>query len=82
MVVEIASIIFIISIGVCIAALTVIGLSNILSNHRRAGRHPEANSIAKFTPDVTPRTQPDQTAQRDRELEKWREEHKAQLERE
>ena len=82
MVVEVASIIFIISIGVCIAALTVIGLSNILSNHRRAARHPEANAISKFTPDVTPRTQPDETAQRDRELEKWREEHKAQLERE
>jgi hypothetical protein len=33
----------------------------------------------KFTPDLTPRMWSDETAQRDRELQKWREEHKSQL---
>jgi hypothetical protein len=65
LIVEVASIVFIISIGIFTAALTVIALSKILSNPHRAERQPEANSTMKFT--------------RDRELQKWREEHKSQL---
>jgi hypothetical protein len=78
-IVEVASIVFIISIGIFTAALTVIALSKILSNPHRAERQPEANSTTKFTPDLTPRTWSDETAQRDRELQKWREQHKSQL---
>jgi hypothetical protein len=73
LIVEVASIVFIISIGICIA------LSKILSNPDRAERQPDANSTTKFTPDLTPRTRSDETVKRDRELQKWREEHKAQL---
>ena len=58
----------------------VIALNKILSNPHRPEREPEANSITKFTPDLTPRTWSDETAPRDRELQKWREEHKSQLE--
>jgi hypothetical protein len=79
LIVEVASIVFIISIGICTAALTVIALSKILSNPHRAERQPDANSTTKFTPDLTPRTRSDETVKRDRELQKWREEHKAQL---
>jgi hypothetical protein len=79
LIVEVASIVFIISIGIFTAALTVIALSKILSNPHRAERQPEANSTMKFTPDLTPRMWSDETAQRDRELQKWREEHKSRL---
>ena len=34
----------------------VIALNKILSNPHRPEREPEANSITKFTPDLTPRT--------------------------
>ena len=88
-VVEIASILFIVSVGILTASLTVIALYK-LSNRRRVGPHREANSIPKFTSDVNLRARPDEIAQgeeepekqRERELAKWREEHKAQLERE
>jgi hypothetical protein len=53
-----------------------------LSNLRRVGRHREANSIPKFTSEIKLRMRPDEIAPRERELQKWREEHKAQLERE
>jgi hypothetical protein len=79
LIVEVASIVFLISIGIFTAALTVIALSKILSNPHPAERQPEANSTTKFTPDLTPRTRSDEIVQRDRELQKWREEHKAQL---
>jgi hypothetical protein len=81
MLVEVASIVFIVSIAICTACLAVIALVR-LSNHRRVGRHPKANSITKFTPEIKVRTRPDEMAPRERELQKWREEHKAQLERE
>ena len=78
LIVEVASIAFIISIGICTAALTVIALTK-LSNLHRAERQHEADSTTKLTPDLTPRTRSDEIVQRDRELQKWREEHKAQL---
>jgi hypothetical protein len=88
-IVEVASIFFIVSVGILTACLTVIAL-NKLSNRRRVGPHREANSIPEFTAEIKLRARPDEIAQgeeepekrRERELEKWREEHKAQLERE
>ena len=89
-VVEVASIFFIVSVGILTACLTVIAL-NKLSNRRRVGPHREANSIPEFTSEIKlRRARPDEIAQgeeepekrRERELKKWREEHKAQLERE
>ena len=62
-----------------------------LSNRRRVEPHREANSIPEFTSEIKlRRARPDEIAQgeeepekrRERELKKWREEHKAQLERE
>jgi hypothetical protein len=79
LIVEVASIVFIVSVGICTACLTVIALGKMLSNPHRAGRQSEAKSTTKFTPDLTSRAWSDETAQRDRELQKWREEHKAQL---
>jgi hypothetical protein len=81
MVIEVASIVFIVSVGILIACLTVMALIK-LSNLRRVGRQREANSIPKFTSEIKLRALSDEIAQRERELEKWREEHKAQLERE
>jgi hypothetical protein len=88
-VVEVASIFFIVSVGILTACLTAIALYK-LSNRRRVGPHREANSIREFTSEIKLRARPDEIAQRERdpekererELEKWREEHKAQLERE
>jgi hypothetical protein len=87
-VVEVASIFFIVSVGILTACLTVIAL-NKLSNRRRVGPHREANSIPEFTSEIKLRARPDEIAhgeeepekRRERELKKWREEHKAQLER-
>ena len=77
---ETATIIFFIGI----AGLLVFALVNELSNAyraRRARRRPNENPTAKFGLNSTlPGTPGDEIAQRDRELEKWREEHKAQLE--
>ena len=90
---EVASIFFIISVGILTASLTAIVLIK-LSNRRRVGPHREAKSIPEFTSKL--RARPDEIAQtqeepekrrerlekqRERELEKWREEHRAQLER-
>jgi hypothetical protein len=88
-VVEVASILFIVSVGILTACLTVIAL-NKLSNLRRVGPHREANSIPEFTSEIKLRARPDKIARaeeepeknRERELQRWREEHKAQLERE
>jgi hypothetical protein len=80
-VVEVASIFFIVSVGILTACLTVIAL-NKLSNRRRVGPHREANSIPEFTSEIKLRARPGEIAQeepekkRERELEKWREEHK------
>jgi hypothetical protein len=67
-----------------IAGLLVFALVNELSNAyraRRARRPPKENPTAKFGPNSRlAGTQADEIAQRDRDLEKWREEHKAQLE--
>ena len=88
-VVEVASIVFIVSVGILTACLMVIVLNKI-SNRRRVGPHREANSTPEFTSEIKLPARPDEIAQveeepekqRERELEKWREEHKAQLERE
>ena len=84
--VEVASIVFIVSVGILTACQTVIAL-NKLSNRRRVEPHREANSIPA---EIKLRAPSDEIAQveeepekrRERELKKWREEHKAQLERE
>jgi hypothetical protein len=68
-----------------IAGLSVVALVREVSNvrrTRRARRPPKEDPTAKFGPNSTPPgTRGDEIAQRDRDLEKWREEHKAQLER-
>ena len=87
--VEVASIVFIVSVGILTACLTVIAL-NKLSNRRRVGPHRETNSIPEITAGIKLGARPDKIAhaeeepekKRERELQKWREEHKAQLERE
>ena len=88
--VEVASIVFIVSMGILTACLTSMALIK-LSNRRRVEPHREANSIPEFTSEIKlRRARPDEIAQgeeepekrRERELKKWREEHKAQLERE
>jgi hypothetical protein len=67
-----------------IAGLLVFALVNEITNARRARRArqpPKENPTAKFGPNSTlPNTQSDEMAQRDRDLEKWRAEHKAQFE--
>jgi hypothetical protein len=88
-VVEVASIFVIVCVGILTACLTFIAL-NKLSNRRRVAPPREANSIPEFTSGIKLRARPDEIAQREeepekkreRELKKWREEHKAQLERE
>ena len=86
-VVEVA---FIVSVGILTACLTAIALYKLL-NRRHVGPYREANSIPEFTSEIKlRRARPDEIAQgeeepekrRERELKKWREEHKAQLERE
>jgi hypothetical protein len=78
---ETATIIFFIGI----AGLLLFALFNELSNARRARRArrpPKENPTAKFGPKSTlPSRWDDEIAQRDRDLEKWREEHKAHFER-
>jgi hypothetical protein len=73
-----------ISFFVGVAGLLVFALFNELSNARRAHRArrpPKENPTAKFGANSTLLgTRGDEIAQRDRDLEKWREEHKAQLE--
>jgi hypothetical protein len=70
---------------ICIAGLSVIALVREVSNvrrARRAKRPTKEDPTAKFGSNSTlPGAQGDEMAQRDRDLEKWREEHKAQLER-
>ena len=78
LIVEVASIVFIVSVGICTACLTVIAFSK-MSNPHREERQSETKSATKFTPDLTSQAWSDETAQRDLELQKWREEHKAQL---
>jgi hypothetical protein len=77
---ETATIIFFVGI----AGLLVFTLVNELSNAhraRRARRPPKENPTPKFGPNTTlPGTPGDEIAQRDRDLEKWREQHKAHFE--
>ena len=63
-----------------IAGLLVFALVNELSNAfraRRASQPPKENPTAKFGPSTPPGTGGEEMAQRDRDLEKWRAEHKA-----
>jgi hypothetical protein len=66
-----------------IAGLLLFALFNELSNAhraRRARRPPKEEPTAKFGPNSTlPDPRADEIAQRDRDLEKWREEHKGAL---
>jgi hypothetical protein len=86
-VVEVASIFFIVIVGVLTACLTAIALNKF--SNRRVAPHREANSIPEFTSKIKLPARPDEIAhgkeepekRRERELKKWREEHKAQLER-
>jgi hypothetical protein len=83
-VVEVASIAI---VGILTACLTAIALNKV--SNRRAGPRREAKSIPEFTSEIKLRARPDEIAhgeeepekRRERELKKWREEHKAQLER-
>jgi hypothetical protein len=69
---------------ICIAGLSVIALVREVSNvrgARRAKRPTKEDPAAKFGPTGTPPGRwNDEIAQRDRDLEKWRKEHKAHLE--
>ena len=88
-VVEAASIFFIVTVGILAACLTFIAL-NKLSNRPRVKPHPEGNLSPEVTSEIKLAARRDEIAQveeepekqRERELERWREEHKAQLERE
>ena len=66
-----------------IAGLLGFALVNEITNARRARRArqpPKENPTAKFGPTGTlPDTRGDDIAQRDRDLEKWRQEHKSAL---
>jgi hypothetical protein len=66
-----------------IAGLLVFALVNEITNARRArrARRPSKEEpTAKFGPNsALPDTRADEIAQRDRDLEKWREEHKGAL---
>jgi hypothetical protein len=66
---------------ICISGLLVFALVIELSKARRTRRArqpPKENLTAKFGPNGTlPGTQRAEIAQRDRDLEKWRDEHKA-----
>jgi hypothetical protein len=76
---ETATIIFFVGI----AGLLVFTLVHELSNAhraRRANQPPKETPSAKFGPNSTlPGLSGDEIAQRDRDLEKWRAEHKAQF---
>ena len=76
---ETATIIFFVGIvGLLVFAL-VNEISKVLAT-RRARRPPKENPTPKFGPQTTlPGRWVDEIAQRDRDLEKWREEHKAPL---
>jgi hypothetical protein len=74
----IETVIITISIGVIIVSLFALAIMRL--DRHRVGRDTKPNSVVKFGPDKTTTIPwPDGIASRDRELEKWREEHKAQL---
>ncbi len=74
----IETLIITVSIGVIVVSLFALAIMR--SNRHRAEQTPTPISAAKFGPDMTlPRPLHDEIAKRDRDLEKWREEHKGQL---
>jgi hypothetical protein len=78
---ETATIIFFVGIGGLLVFALVNEISNALAA-RRARRPPKENPTAKFGPKSTlPGRWDEEIAQHDRDLEKWREEHKAHFER-
>jgi hypothetical protein len=71
----------IITVSIGVMAVSLFALAIMRSNRHRVGQYPKQNSVSKFSPDITlPGPWQDQIAQRDRDLEKWRKEHKGQLE--
>jgi hypothetical protein len=78
---ETATIIFFIGIAGLLVFALVSEFSKIY-RARRARRPPKENPSAKFGPKSTlPGRWDDEIAQHDRDLKKWREEHKAHFER-
>jgi hypothetical protein len=73
---ETATILFFVGIAGLLIFALVNEISNALSA-RRARRPPKENPTAKFGPNSMPGRWTDEIAQRDRDLEKWREQHKA-----
>src|SRR5713101_4289364 len=68
----------IITVSIGIVAVSLFALACMRLDGHRAGQYPEPTSVAKFGPDTTlPGPWHDGIAQRDPDLEKWREEHKA-----
>jgi hypothetical protein len=74
---ETATILFFVGIAGLLIFALVNEISNALSAHR-ARRPPKESPTAKFGPNSTlPGKWDEEIAQRDRDLEKWREQHKA-----
>jgi hypothetical protein len=74
----IETVIITVSIGVIIVSLFALAIMRL--DRHRPGRDTKPNSVVKFGPGNTTTTPwHDRIASRERELEKWREEHKAQL---
>jgi hypothetical protein len=70
----------IITVAMGVIVVSLFALAIMRSNRQRAEPYPEPSSVPKFGPDMTlPHPLHDEIAKRDRDLEKWREEHKAQL---
>ena len=71
----------IITVSSGVIAVSLFALAIMRSNRHSAGQYPEPKSVPKFGTDITRRGPwHDNIAQRDRDLEKWRQEHKRQLE--
>jgi hypothetical protein len=70
----------IITVSVGVIVVSLFALAIMRSNRQRVAQYPKPSSVTKFGPDVTlPDPWHDEMAKRDRDLEKWREEHKRQL---
>jgi hypothetical protein len=71
----------VITVSMGIVVLSLFTLAIMRSNDRRLRQYPKPTSASKFGPDVTqPVSWHDEIAKHDRDLEKWREEHKGQIE--
>ncbi len=71
----------IITVCIGVIALCLFALAIMRPDLHRPGQYRELNSVSKFGPDITPPGPwHDEIAQHDRDVEKWRQEHKRQLE--